>query len=85
MGMNTTINIRMDKKVKTDASKALAKMGLDMSTAIKLFLHQVVMEQGMPFTPTSNPAAIRARWDAQVAAALKSPSYPTAQDALRDL
>lgn len=76
--MNTTINVRVDRKIKTDAGKTLSGLGLDMSTAVKMFLYQVVAEQGIPFVPTKNPAAMRARWDAQVADALKRPGYKTA-------
>ena len=83
--MNTTVNVRIEKKVKVEAGKTLSKLGLDMSTAVKMFLHQVVAEQGIPFTPTKNPAAIRARWDAQVKEALKRPGYKTAREALGDL
>jgi hypothetical protein len=45
----------------------------------------VVAEQGIPFTPTRNPAAIRARWDAQVEEALKGPKYKTAEELHRAL
>lgn len=78
--MNTTVNVRLERKIKTEASKTLAGLGLDMSTAVKMFLYQVVVEQGIPFKPTKNPAAIRARWDAQVAEALKGPKYKTAEE-----
>lgn len=47
----STINVRIEEKTKAAASKALARMGLDLSTGVKLFLHQVVVEQGLPFTP----------------------------------
>lgn len=71
--------------MKAKASNALAGLGLDMSTAVKMFLYQVVAEQGIPFIPTKNPATIRARWDAQVAGALKRPGYKTAKEALSGL
>ena len=83
--MNTTVNVRLDRKIKTAAGKTLSGLGLDMSTAVKMFLYQVVTEQGIPFTPTKNPAAIRARWDAQVAEALKGPGYKTAEELHRAL
>ena len=83
--MNTTINVRIESKVKTEANKALSKLGLDMSTAVKMFLYQVVNEQGIPFKPTRNPAAIRANWDAQVKEALKGKGYKTAKEALAGL
>lgn len=78
--MNTTVNVRIEKKIKVEASRTLSGLGLDMSTAVKMFLYQVVAEQGIPFTPTKNPASIRARWDAQVADALKGPGYKTANE-----
>jgi len=67
-----TINIRVEEKVKKEASKTFAKMGLDMSSAIKLFLHQSVKENGLPFTPTNNPEQVKARWDSEVKEALKN-------------
>lgn len=47
--MNTTIQIRVDKKMKKEASKAFKDMGLDISSGVKLFLHQVVKSQTIPF------------------------------------
>lgn len=83
--MNTTVNVRLDRKIKAEATKTLSGLGLDMSTAVKMFLYQVVSEQGIPFVPTRNPATIRARWDAQVKEALKGPKYKTAKEAFRGL
>lgn len=83
--MNTTVNVRLDRKIKQEAGKTLSGLGLDMSTAVKMFLYQVVAEQGIPFTPTKNPATIRARWDAQVADALSGHGYKTADELHRSL
>jgi DNA-damage-inducible protein J len=49
--MNTTMTLRIDQKTKTAAQKTFAKMGLDLSSAVKLFLKQSVAEQGLPFKP----------------------------------
>ena len=82
----TTLNVRIEEKTKAQASKALEKMGLDMSSAVKLFLHQVIKEDGLPFTPTNNAAVIRARWDKQVADAIKhGKQYTSGAEALADL
>ena len=56
----TTLNIRIEAKVKTKANKTLSALGLDMSSAVKLFLNQVITENGLPFTPTKNLASIKA-------------------------
>jgi DNA-damage-inducible protein J len=53
---STNINIRTDSELKTKAQAVLADLGLDMSTAINVFLNQVVYEQAIPFEiakPTS--------------------------------
>ena len=81
----TTVNVRIEAKTKMAASKALARMGLDLSTGVKLFLHQVVTEQGLPFTPTKNPAALRAKWDAEGAEVLKKGKFYRAHEALKGL
>lgn len=83
--MNTTINIRIDKKIKKEATYTLSELGLDMSTAVKMFLNQVVAEQGIPFIPKRSAAAIRKEWDAQVKEALKGPRYKTAEELHRAL
>lgn len=45
----TTLQIRIDEKTKKDAKKVFDKVGLDMSSAIKVYLNQVVITQGIPF------------------------------------
>lgn len=45
----STIQIRIDPKTKKEAQKVLNKVGLDMSSAIKVYLTQVVITQGVPF------------------------------------
>lgn len=82
----TTINIRIDDNIKAQAAKTLAKVGLDMSSAIKLFLYQVVNEKGLPFKPRRSPADIRAHWDEQLNEALKnSKRYSSAEELFHDL
>lgn len=83
----TTLSIRIEEKTKKAASKVLAEMGLDLTSGVKLFLNQVVLEEGLPFTPTRRiPKDIRARWDAEVADALKNGKrYTNVDELMRDL
>ena len=74
-----------EEKTKLAASKALADIGLDLSSGVKLFLHQVVTEKGLPFTPTKNAAVIRAKWDAEVVQARAGRRYANAKDVLREV
>lgn len=82
----TTLNVRIEEKTKKAASKTLARLGLDMSSAVKIFLTQVMKEDGLPFTPTNNTKAIKARWDKEVATALKTGKrYTSAREMHTDL
>lgn len=44
-----TIQVRIDPKTKKAAQKVLDKVGLDMSSAIKVYFSQIVISQGIPF------------------------------------
>lgn len=50
--MDKVINIRTKKKVHDDARKIFTKMGLSTSAAINMFLHRVVADKALPFTPS---------------------------------
>lgn len=43
------IQIRIDNKTKHDAKRVLDKLGVDMSSAIKLYLRQISLRKGIPF------------------------------------
>ena len=47
--MTTTIQVRADTKLKKSAQLVLGKLGLDLSTAINIYLVQIVEKQGIPF------------------------------------
>jgi len=81
----TTLSIRIEEKIKKAASKALKDIGLDLSAGVNIFLNQVVLEKGLPFTPTRNMAVIAAKWDKEVADALKRGKVYDARDALKGL
>lgn len=45
----TTIQVRTDEKTKKAAQLTLRKLGLDLSTAINIYLVQIIEKQGIPF------------------------------------
>ena len=47
--LTTAINVNVDTKVKEEATSILKSLGLNMSTAINMFLAQVVKRDGIPF------------------------------------
>ena len=62
----STITVRVDDQTKQDAANVLADIGLDVSTAVRMFLRQVVIRGQMPiellqdpFYSESNQAALR--------------------------
>jgi DNA-damage-inducible protein J len=44
-----TLNVRIDKNTKLQAQKVVEKLGLDLSSAIKLFINKLVMTESIPF------------------------------------
>ena len=52
----SNMNIRMDSEIKEQAQKIFAEFGLDMTTAINIFLRQAIRERGMPFDLHLKPA-----------------------------
>ena len=49
MAKNTTINLRVDSEVKQQAGEILDSLGLTLSEAFNLMLHQVRVVRGLPF------------------------------------
>ena len=46
---DTNINIRTDSELSAKAQAVLADLGIDMTTAINLFLTQIVYKEALPF------------------------------------
>jgi len=49
MSKNTNINIRTTEDIKKNAGIILTGLGLNMSSAVNLFLKQVINYRGIPF------------------------------------
>ena len=47
-------NISMDADVKEEAQKLFSEFGLDLTTAVNIFLRQSIREQRIPFEITMN-------------------------------
>ena len=51
MKMSTVqTQIRIDSNVKKQANDLFSALGLDMSSAVNLFLHQCILRGGLPFS-----------------------------------
>ena len=54
MNNSTNLNIRIDKNVKESSEKVFEDLGLNMTTAINIFLRQVIRVNGIPFEIKGN-------------------------------
>lgn len=88
--MNTNINIRVDRQLKDQAQDLFTHLGLDLSTAIKIFLNRAVAYGGIPFEiydPNYNAetfAAIKESEDI-LSGKLPSKGYASARELLKEL
>lgn len=55
MQLDTRIQVRTNRELKDRATMTLDAMGIDMPTAINMFLTQLVREQRLPFQPSLAP------------------------------
>ena len=46
----TNLNIRTDKEIKEQADMIFSELGLNMTTAINMFLRTTIREHGIPFS-----------------------------------
>ena len=51
----TTLNVRVDAELKKEVESCLDEMGLNMSTAITIYLKQIAKLRAIPFQVTANP------------------------------
>lgn len=62
----TDLNIRADKEIKEAAEKIYSSLGLNMTTAINIFLRASVRDSGIPFdlklnVPSDETVAVMSR------------------------
>lgn len=46
------LQVRIEDSLKEDAARVFENLGIDTSTAVRMFLKRVVMENGIPFRMT---------------------------------
>ena len=55
MNKSTTFTFRLNPEVKQEASELFESLGITLSDAINLFLHQSLIEGGFPFEIKQKP------------------------------
>ncbi|CAM1670236.1 type II toxin-antitoxin system RelB/DinJ family antitoxin [Streptococcus pneumoniae] len=82
----TSMSIRLDSEVKEQAQQVFNNLGMDMTTAINIFLRQAIQYQGLPFD-----VRLDENWKLlQVLTDLDqnrnmSPSFESVSDLMKDL
>ena len=84
------INIRVDNALKKEASELFNDLGLNLSTAINIFLTQCVKEQAIPFEikqPKPSRRLKKALKEAEkiTSGKIKSKGYNSFEELLEDL
>ncbi len=88
------IQVRIDEETKKSAKKILDELGVDMSSAIKIYLKQIIINKGIPFklvtsnglTPEQEKEIVKASQEAKRGENVsKAMSPKEAIDCLNDL
>ena len=83
MAASTMVHVRVEERIKTQATDTLAAMGLSLSDGIRVFLTRVVAEQQLPFALTIPNAETRAAM--AEARAFTKARFATSNELIRDL
>lgn len=83
-------NISIDPRTKTEAQMLLEEFGMDLSTAVNIFLKQLVYERAFPFAisrKTPNPVTIAAMKEAEeiLSSPEKYKRYDSVESMLEDI
>jgi DNA-damage-inducible protein J len=83
MATTEMVHVRIDKRTKARAAKALAAMGLSVSDAVRVLLTRVAVEKSLPFeVKTPNSATVAAMGEARRGGL---PSFRSVADLMADL
>ena len=76
--MSTTIQVRIDDDLKIQATEVFDRLGIDFSTAIRMFLKKSVAVNGIPFE-------VRNEIPSEAAAAVESMRKTAEENSLADM
>ena len=85
---STLVQIRIDEKLKDDAAAVYEDLGLDLSTAVRIFFKRSVAENGIPFSMrlgNSDRDTVKARIPQDVLSAIQTMSQSAASNGISDM
>ena len=82
--------IRIDSNVKTEANELFKNLGIDMSSAVNIFLRQCILHGGLPLKvaiPKFNAETLAAMEEARdiMSGKIQATSYNTADELFKDM
>ena len=83
-----TITIRVDEKVKKEAEELFHEMGLNMSTAMNIFLKRCIFEEGIPFelkVPNTKTLNAMQETDDMLSGEIERKGYNSAEELFEDM
>lgn len=86
----SSINVKVDEKLKSNALEVLNYLGLSLTDAIRIYLNQIVLNNGIPFDVKLhkyNSKTIAAMEEAKLISEgkIKSKTYDSFTEALKEL
>ena len=54
---STLLQVRVDEKTRSAAASIFEKLGIDLPTAVRMFLARTILENGIPFSMKLRPTA----------------------------
>lgn len=86
MAHSTMLHVRVDDEIKTQASEALAAMGLSVSDAVRILLKRVVSDQAFPLElKVPNTLTRTAMEEARAMAEVRSARFDSVDALIDDL
>ncbi len=87
--MTTTLQVRMNPKLKKEVQKILESIGLDLSSAINIYFRHITLTQGIPFPlRTANGFTLKQRKELdrlEAEARRSKKSYGSAKELFDDI
>ncbi|MCI9336292.1 MAG: type II toxin-antitoxin system RelB/DinJ family antitoxin [Lachnospiraceae bacterium] len=81
--------IRIEEDIKKQATELFNQLGIDMSSAVNMFLRQAIMREGLPFSveiPRYKPEVMEAMEEAKrISTAPDTKRYVSFAEALEDI
>ena len=88
--ITSSLNVNVNAETKKEASKVLDELGLNMTTAINIYLKQIVKHNGIPFevknrVPNHKLIIALKETDKIIIGKVNSKAYSSAEDLMKDI